>query len=145
MFRTILVISTLTYVNAMYCSYPAWGIPGAGDDYRCDWDECPMRVERDCIVIGLFAGDQCEVTCANDASLGSETWECVNDEEWKLVSKHINCDGVPDAHEEPEVVDAGEEEKQDEENADEHDVPEDSGAIRGIATATTALFIALVF
>ena len=102
-----LVIATLTYLNAaMYCSYPQWGIPGVGDDYRCDWEECEKRVERNCIRLGVFGGDRCKVSCAEDPSKGTETWECVSDEEWRRVTDHLHC-GEEEDHEEPviEIVD----------------------------------------
>ena len=67
-----------------------WTIPGVGTT-RCDWPEgCPMVPEPNCDdIYGVFGGDQCKVYCAIGS--GTETWECVGDENWKLVSEPATC------------------------------------------------------
>ena len=131
MLRKTSVIALVTGAQAMYCGYPQWGIPGAGDEFRCDWEEgCSLRAEEGCVKIGVFEGEQCEAYCANDESRGTELWECVSGEEWKPIGKRLKCGSSPPTRPGGSVV-----------------VPTESGTafLSIAATATIVLMTASIF
>ena len=77
--------------SATFCNYPMWTIPKTGTEYRCDFEDCPMRAEEYCDAYGVIEDEQCKVFCARNREI-YEVYECVGDDQWERVSGEVDCE-----------------------------------------------------
>merc|ERR1719487_1990571 len=79
-------------VSFGFCDYPMWVMPDVGTDRRCDHEAgCPKRT-TDCEnLYGKMENETCTVVCAGAPRGPTETWACVDRNEWKLVGPAIDC------------------------------------------------------
>merc|ERR1719473_2415835 len=81
-----------------HCNYPWKTIPDqTGED-------APLKSYCTNAAYAVFPNEECVVTCKSNPNL-SETYRCVGDDNWELVTPSVTCNTANDSHDEsPEML-----------------------------------------